>query len=239
MKASLLKSLTPFVSSDLDSRGLRIMCNVINGIYCAGAIVSVFALGIIDPWGVGHLPMAVCTLFVYIVCGMGYQEWRNKNIDEKEEKEFVTIINALFVQKNDVNISVASSSVRNDTKETAEIPTARRQKKKPGPQPFDPNSDESPFVHKEYEDFFGKVMKDYAPQTINARDAIAIAELITKYTVDQGQIPVKSNVRRGTFVLWLYKHYSFLFSGKPAESTLISADLLDEYIDKWRPSLTR
>ena len=83
MNPSLLKSLTPFTASGLDSRGLHVWCLVLNVIYCLAAVCTISKFAIEDPWGIGWITSGALALIVYLIIGFLIQVGRNAAVENK------------------------------------------------------------------------------------------------------------------------------------------------------------
>lgn len=226
MRASILKALIPFTTSDLDSKGIIILCKVSNVIYCTAAIVSILTLGILNPWHLGHLPTALSALLVYVFIGVIFQLLRNISIEDKE-----TQYNNLFISlQNPLNIGIEDNTKEKDCIVTP-APSGQAlscKKGKPGRPTLEQR--ESPFLDHSFEMAFDTVMKSLPDGKINTVEGHGLIKALTYQAYDMAIVkPHGSDI---ALIRWILRTYFSKFTEMKATSMKTSTRY-ERYEEQW------
>ena len=224
MKASILRSLTPFTTSDLDSKGLVILCKVINAIYLISAIVSIVVLGISNPWGFGHVPTAVVGLCVYVFVGVIFQLLRNASIEENENKYYNLYVNIEnhIVEEQD---APASYLQLEQGQRPASGKAGRKTLKK----------DESPFVNAAFERAFNDVMNNLPDGKMNSVEGRG---LIKALSLNYDVAIIKNTASDAALTRWILRTHLSKFDNVK-EASVKTAQNYEGYVDKWKEIISK
>lgn len=242
MKLSLLRSLTPFSTSFLDSRW-KIFCFILNAVFLACALVSVAIVATIDPWNLGHISSGIITLAAWCVCGL-IPQIPSIEFQEKKNNEYVNvlIINAKtdssnLGSKNLYSPTDGFSSAENNVDK--DMPSIEDSTHKDDSKVSSfADGPKSPFARPEIEERFHEIISEYEDEMINPSEGLAIAKALIYIN---GETPgprqfLKIKTQKG-ILEWLVWKYKNKFT-TPKITTYVSAKKSDDHISFWKKKLS-
>ena len=240
MNPSLLKSLTPFTASGLDSRGLYIWCVILNVIYCLAAVCTISIFAIEDPWELGWITSGALALIVYLVIGFLIQVGRNAAV-KKNVKAYNQFVNATITLIHIENIKTKGVDDSRDNQDIEPSPQADISDTIPliDFSEEEINNVENPFISDDVDLAFEKILSPIQNHSIKSDSAKAIAEAIVEINneVSPRYKRLKKEYNHQKYViLWLCKKY-FKKLSTDKYNTIYSAKKSDMYKEEWKEKL--